>query len=117
MREQATSSHLDATCSVGYGLVIEPAGGSQTTGVPVSVSKPMSSNVIQFMAPQMRATADGFRRLAEAAERGEIIGGCYTVIDAYGQTREGAFGAARSNRAIAHLGASRLASLLLWPEE
>ena len=83
----------------------------------MSASKPRPANVIPFRAPLMRATAKGLRQLADAAERGEIIGAGYTVLDMHGQTREGVLGAAESNLAAAHLGASRLAYKLLRLDE
>lgn len=61
----------------------------------------------------MRETARGFRQLAEAAERGEIIGAGYTVMDIHGRTREGVLGAAGSNLAATLVGALRLARKLL----
>lgn len=74
-------------------------------------------NVIPFPSADQRDTEQGFLALANAAARGEIIGAAYTAIDATGRTREGLLGAARTNHALAHFGASRLASLLLWPED
>lgn len=74
-------------------------------------------NVIPFPAANQRETELGFKALAEAAARGDIIGAAYTAIDAQGRTREGVLGAARSNTALAHYGASRLANLLLWADE
>jgi hypothetical protein len=78
---------------------------------------PSNGKVIPIGICAARETAEGFRRLAEAAERGEIVGAGYTVIDARGQTREGALGQARTNLSLAHYGASRLAALLLWAED
>lgn len=74
-------------------------------------------NVIAFPSANQRDTELGFRALADAAARGDIIGAAYTAIDAQGRTREGLLGLARSNTALAHYGASRLANLLLWPDE
>jgi len=73
--------------------------------------------VVAFPSPNQRDTETGLLRLAEAAARGEIIGAAYTAIDSQGRTREGLLGAARSNQTLAHYGASRLAHLLLWPED
>lgn len=78
---------------------------------------PPHLNVIAFPSPHQYDTVQGFRLLAEAAERGEIIGAAYTALDARGGTREGLLGAARSHTALAHFGAARLASLLLWPDD
>lgn len=74
-------------------------------------------NIIPFPSVDQRDTEQGFIALANAAARGEIIGAAYTAIDASGRTREGLLGAARSNQALAHYGASRLATLLLWPDD
>lgn len=73
--------------------------------------------IVKLHAAHQRATELGFLRLADAAARGEIIGGGYTVIDVTGRTREGLLGMAQVNTTLAHYGASRLAGLLLWPEE
>ena len=74
-------------------------------------------NVINFPSTNRRDTERGFLLLAEAAARGQIIGAGYTVIDAGGKTRQGWFGAAEANPALAHYGATRLAALLLWPDQ
>lgn len=83
----------------------------------MSASKPRLAKVIPFRSEQMRETARGFRLLADAAERGEIIGAGYTVIDMHGRTRVGVFGAAASNLAAVYLGAHRLAYRLLRMHE
>ena len=76
-----------------------------------------NSNVISIAISHQRDTELGFKRLAEAAARGEICGAGYTVIDADGRTHEGLLGIARVNHPLTHYGASRLANMLLWPEQ
>lgn len=73
-------------------------------------------NVIPITTTHSRDTELGFRKLAEAAARGEIVGAAYTAIDASGRTHQGLIGSARTNRPLAHYGASRLAEMLLWPD-
>lgn len=75
------------------------------------------ANVVPITTSHQRDTEIGFRKLAEAAARGEIVGAGYTVIDRSGRTREGVLGMARANPALAHYGAARLASMLLWPDD
>lgn len=74
-------------------------------------------NVVPLHVSHARDTELGFRRLADAAARGEIQGAAYTVIDSRGRTNEGVLGVARVNYAVAHYGAARLANMLLWPDE
>lgn len=76
----------------------------------------LSNNVIPITTTHQRDMELGFRRLADAAARGEIVGAAYTAIDASGGTHQGLIGSARSNRFLAHYGASRLTEMLLWPE-
>lgn len=73
--------------------------------------------VVPFSPPAARETQRGFLLLAEAAERGEIIGAAYTVISPEMVTRQGWFGAANSNPAVAHYGVQLLAQMLLWPDD
>lgn len=73
-------------------------------------------NVIPINIRTRMETARAFEALAAAAERGEIVGAAYTVIDSTGNTRQGVIGAACDNQALAHYGAIRLAATLLWPE-
>lgn len=76
-----------------------------------------TSNIIPFIPRPQLETARGFIQLAQAAERGDIVGAGYTVIDRNGRTRQGLLGAARTDRALALYGAERLAHMLLWPDE
>lgn len=73
-------------------------------------------NVIPINIRRRTETASAFKALAAAAERGEIVGAAYTVIESTGNTRQGVIGAACDNQALAHYGALRLAATLLWPE-
>ena len=82
-----------------------------------SVALHHPTNVISIHCSHQRELAAALQDLAARVARGEIIGMAYTAIDPNGSTREGTLGAARVNRAVAHYGASRLASLLLWPDD
>lgn len=73
-------------------------------------------NVIPINIHRRSETADRLRRLAEAAERGEITGVGYVVIDAEGQTHQGLVGEAERNRAAAHYGLAQLMDVLLRPD-
>lgn len=76
-----------------------------------------SNTVVVFMTRDQRDTKEGFEALAQAAQRGEIVGAGYTVVDRLGRTYEGVLGVARHKPQLAHYGAERLAKLLLWPAE
>ena len=73
-------------------------------------------NVIQINARRRSETADRLRALADAAERGDITGVGYVVIDADGQTHHGLVGAAEHNRPAAHYGLAQLMDQLLRPD-
>lgn len=72
--------------------------------------------VISINTRRRSETADRLRALAEAAERGEIIGLGYVVIDAEGQTHHGLIGEAERNRPAAHYGLAQLMDQLLRPD-
>ncbi|OYD53281.1 hypothetical protein CGK74_13795 [Thauera propionica] len=76
-----------------------------------------ATNVIPINIRRRTETARAFKALADAAERGEIVGAAYAVIDSTGNTRQGVIGAACENQALAHYGAIRLAATLLWPDQ
>lgn len=77
----------------------------------------LASNVTSIHSADQHHLIESFLRLAEIAARGDIIGAGYTVIDTNGGTHEGLLGSARTNHVLAHYGATRLASRLLWRDE
>lgn len=66
--------------------------------------------------PHYEDIAAGLRALNRGSVQGSIVGLCYVVIGANGSVQVGALGAARTDRAMAHLGAAQLADALLWEE-
>ncbi|WP_415258848.1 hypothetical protein [Thauera phenylacetica] len=73
-------------------------------------------NVIPINLHRRSETAARLRALAEAAERGDITGVGYVVIDANGQTHQGLVGEAEHNLAAAHYGLAQLMDVLLRPD-
>lgn len=82
----------------------------------MSASKPRLAEVITFRSKESLELAKAFREIADVMERGQITGAGFTLITIDGETIEGALGTAKTNRAVAHLGACRLSRMLLWPE-
>ena len=72
--------------------------------------------VIPINSRRRSETADRLRDLAEAAERGDITGVGYVVIDAEGQPHHGLVGEAEHNRPAAHYGLAQLMDQLLRPD-
>lgn len=75
-----------------------------------------TSNILPKYTGAQSDTIKGLRDLLAATERGEVVGLGYIAITSRGETREGTLGLAATNTALAHYGATRLASILLWPE-
>lgn len=75
-----------------------------------------ATNVIPINIRRGSETADRLRILADAAERGEITGVGYVVIDAEGRTHQGLVGEAEHNRPAAHYGLAQLMDLVLRPD-
>lgn len=72
------------------------------------------SNVVQFAGADARATAAAFRQLAEAAERGELIGAGYVAITFDRFVHIGTLGYARRNPDMCLRGAYRLMDTLAY---
>ena len=73
-------------------------------------------NVIPINPRRRSETADRLRALADAAERGDITGVGYVVIDAEGHAHHGLVGEAEHNLAAAHYGLAQLMDVLLRPD-
>ena len=73
--------------------------------------------VIPINIKHRSETAEAFSALAAAAERGEITGAVYVVIDENGRPHQGVVGSAATAPEIAYYGLARLTDLLLWPAE
>jgi hypothetical protein len=59
-------------------------------------------------------TAEALRELADAADRGEIIGIAYCAFDPHKEIIGRVAGYAKANKRDAHFGAHRLAYMLLY---
>jgi hypothetical protein len=78
---------------------------------------PQFNSRARRQAEQAAETAAGLRQMLQLAEQGRLIGGAGTMIDSRHKTHEYALGFARDNRSLAHYGATRLAAMLLWPDD